>query len=152
MARKVPGVEDIDQGFTDRMMRIISLGKSEVRVGWTSGRPKHPKGGTPIAKVAGVIYGTRRMKKLVDSNSGKIDDMTRDLFAEVRNGTMGPARALLQLGQMIERELIRDIRQGVFGRPIQKHTGALLEEIKTIALIKTGGRGRPRRIVRKLPT
>jgi len=117
-------VEDRDLGYKALTARLVAADGMQGRAGYLSGRPKYPKGGTAVAKVAGVHGMLKAMQQIVHGMSGQLKEAMDAAAAAIMDGTP-PEQALLVPAQMI-RDAMRDHVEDNF----QRHTGLLKAHAK----------------------
>jgi hypothetical protein len=75
--KPTPFVKDDDLGFRKQLGRLLEADGLEIRAGWLTGRHKYDedRGGTAIAKVAGVQFGFSTLGEIWDQNERRLDSL-----------------------------------------------------------------------------
>jgi len=142
MPAKDNEVQDKDHGWRAIQLRLLDADGMETKVGWLTGRPRYPKsrGGTAVAKVAGIQVAVRHLGEAFDRVESKIDARLVKAAQDALDGKRS-RHALAQAAQILQRAFQDLIEE----RGLVKK-GILRENIRFIVTERTGGRGRPRRI------
>lgn len=127
-------------GFRAKINRLLEADGLEIRAGWLSGRPKYVKkrGGTAVAKVAGVQFGFAALSQTWDQNEARLDalmgaaeklivDKGNDAKNEITKIGIWLAKkiaARVREAELVDEGiLIGAIRVGLFARTFRGTTG-----------------------------
>lgn len=105
-------VKDVDIGFREKIRRLAAADGLEIRAGWLSGRPKYPKrrGGTAVAKVAGVQFGWATLSQVWDANEAELDMMIKSAENQIVKFGADSRREIKQIGKFLIRTIKARVR------------------------------------------
>ncbi len=120
-------VTDRDMGMDKKLDLLFEADGLLVRAGWLSGAPRYPeeRGGTAIAKVAGVQFATH-MSRVWDRDEARLDGM----IGAAERAIYAGASAKGKIG-----EIARDMAQRLAA---EVHAVGLIEDGYLIDQIKAG--------------
>lgn len=133
-------VQDKDLGFREKLTRLLEADGLEIRAGWLSGRPKYQKdrGGTAVAKVAGVQFGFAALGNVWDQNERRLDSLMGSAEKLIVDQGKNAQNEITKIGIWLAKKikarvqsmklvdqgvLISEIRVGLYARPLRGKTG-----------------------------
>lgn len=149
-------VQDKDLGFREKINRINSADGLEIRAGWLTGRPKYTvkRGGTAVAKVAGVQFGFVTLGKLWDQHERQLDrmialaeraivDKNKDAQREITKIGIWQAKKIKarvrKKGLVDEGVLIGEIKVGLYARAASTKTRTGFGRPRLVGIIEVPG-------------
>lgn len=103
-------VRDKDTGYRKALASLARAEGLTVRIGWLSGAPKYSKarGGTAIARVAGVMYGLASLVKVWDKGRSKFDADVNAMHRALLKGG-NPETEAERMGERLADEIKKEV-------------------------------------------